>query len=729
MRIRTVFVCFFALFWIVAASLTADEAEDRPKIGLALAGGGAKGLAHVGVLRVLEELNVPVDYIGGTSMGSIIGGLYASGLSADELEEILLEIDWQDTLQDETPRKDLAFRRKEEQRRYLMGLELGIKKSGIVFPTGLKTGQKLYFMLQSLTLPVADVEDFDELPTPFRAVATDIHTGEAVVLDHGNLATAMRASMAIPTVFTPVVLDDRLLVDGGLSNNVPVDVVRAMGADIVIAVDLGAPLSDRQVESLIQVYAQTMRFLTRLNMEPQLAAADLVIVPPGVSKYGTLQFKAGEKILLTGIEGAREQEEILRQWAVTPEEYQRHQEARAVEPLPQEIIDFIRVEGNQRVDERIIRNKIRQQPGDPLEIADVEKDVRLVYGLGDFKQVSYWLVEEEDDFGLVIQTEEKPWGPNYLHFGLELATDLSGEFDASFLLNMTNTRLNSRGAELRTDLLLGRRRGIVSEFYQPLDYKGRWFIAPRLSWGARPYRLFQDLQAIADFDIATLSGAVDLGYQFGKYGEARIGLVRGRSDVDLKTGSPPGEGPDPEGKFDIGALETRVIIDRLDHAYFPRRGYLFRGLSVYSDERLGADDDYHRLEADLGYWWTWSKKNTILATLQGGWSPGGELPIYDLFGIGGFFSLSGFEEDQILGQYFGVGRLGYFRQIGDKRFLGGWFEAGNAWLTREEVDLGDLIYTGTLFLGMDTVIGPVYLAYGYADTGNGKLYLFIGRTI
>ena len=318
MKIRTVFFCFVALFWIVTASVTAEEAQKRPKIGLALAGGGAKGLAHVGVLRVLEELNVPVDYIGGTSMGSIIGGLYASGLSADELEEILLEIDWQDVLEDETPRKDLAFRRKEEQRRYLIGLELGIKKSGIVFPTGLKTGQKLYFMLQTLTLPVTDVEDFDRLPTPFRAVATDIHTSEAVVVDHGNLATAMRASMAIPTVFTPVVIDDRLLVDGGLSNNLPVDVVRAMGADIVIAVDLGAPLSDRQVESLIQVYSQTMRLLTRLNMEPQLAAADLVIVPPGVSKFGTLQFKASEKILLTGIEGAREQEEVLRQWAVTP---------------------------------------------------------------------------------------------------------------------------------------------------------------------------------------------------------------------------------------------------------------------------------------------------------------------------------------------------------------------------------------------------------------------------
>ncbi|TNF74658.1 MAG: patatin [Acidobacteria bacterium] len=720
MRTNSIVICFITLALLVPAMGAAEKDQERPKIGLALAGGGAKGVAHVGVLQVLEELNVPIDYIGGTSMGAIIAGLYASGLSPDEMEEVLLEIDWIDTLEDQTQRKDLAFRRKEEQRRYAMNLQLGIKKSGIVWPTGLKTGQKLYFMLQSLTLPVADVEDFDRLPTPFRAVATDIHTGEAVVLGHGNLATAMRASMAIPTVFTPVSLDGRLLVDGGLSNNVPVDVVREMGADIVIAVDVGAPLTDRQVESMIQVYQQTMRFLTRRNMEPQLAAADLVITPPGVAQYGTLQFGASKKILQTGVEGAWENEEALRELAVSPEEYQRHTEARAVGPLPTGTIDYIDIEGNRRVDERIIRNKIRQQPGDPLDLDALEKDIRLVFGLGDFKQVSYWLAEEGDNYGLVIQTEEKPWGPSYLHFGLELSSDLSGEFDASILINMTG--------ELRTDLLLGRRRGILSELYQPLDFKGRWFIAPRLLWDARPRRLFQDLRAVAEFDIGTFSGAVDLGYQFGKYGEARIGLVRGRSDVKLKTGTIPPDATDEVGDFDIGALETRIIIDRLDHPFFPRQGYFFRGESFYSRESLGADNDYHRVEGDLASWWTWNRRNTIFASVQGGWSPGEELPVYDLFAIGGFFSLSGFEEEQIQGQYFGVGRLGYYRELGSKKYLGGWFEAGNAWSDRDEVDLDDLIYTATAFVGMDTTIGPVYLAYGYADTGNGKVYLFIGRT-
>ena len=231
------------------------------------------------------------------------------------------------------------------------------------------------------------------------------------------------------------------------------------------------------------------------------------------------------------------------------------------------------------------------------------------------------------------------------------------------------------------------------------------------------------------FDVATFEGAVDLGYQFGKYGEARIGLVRGRADVELKTGTiPPDETGSAGGEFDIGALETRIIIDRLDHPFFPRQGYLFRGESFYSRESLGADNDYHRVVGDLGMWWTWSRRNTIFATLHGGWSPGDELPVYDLFAIGGFFSLSGFEEEQIQGQYFGVGRLGFYREFGSKKYLGGWFEAGNAWLDRDEVEFDDLIYTATAFVGMDTRIGPVYLAYGYADTGNGKLYLFVGRT-
>ena len=268
-----VFRCWGLVLAVLALTaghpLQAQQKDpERPKIGLALGGGGAKGGAHVGVLKVLEELNIPVDYIAGTSIGGIVGGLYASGMTADELELAIANIDWNEALRDKPPRRDLSFRKKEENARYLLDLELGLGRGGVKWPSGFVSGQNLFFLLQSLTLNVADVTDFHQLPIPFECVATDVGSGEMVVLDSGYLATALRATMAIPGAFAPVRIDDQLLVDGGLVNNLPVDVVREMGADIVIAVDLGEDLSAREVgASMIQIYQQTMRMLTRPNVK------------------------------------------------------------------------------------------------------------------------------------------------------------------------------------------------------------------------------------------------------------------------------------------------------------------------------------------------------------------------------------------------------------------------------------------------------------------------------
>jgi len=274
-----------------------DGSGVRPKIGLALSGGGAKGLAHIGVLQKLEEWDIPVDYVAGTSMGSVVGGLYAAGLSPDEIEEAVLSIDWTDLLQDHPERRYRSFRRKEEDRLYLLDFEFGLKGLKLRSSLGFLQGQKLNNMLRQFTQRAAGIVDFDELPVPFRAVATDIVTGEMVVLDSGDLPAAIRASMAIPGVFTPVEIGDRLLVDGGTARNMPVDVVRAMGADIVIAIDISAPLSDReQLRSSLAITSQTIGFLTRLNVEEQLPLADLVL-RPAVAGVGTLDFSDPTKII------------------------------------------------------------------------------------------------------------------------------------------------------------------------------------------------------------------------------------------------------------------------------------------------------------------------------------------------------------------------------------------------------------------------------------------------
>jgi NTE family protein len=698
---------------------------ERPKIGLALAGGGAKGAAHIGVLQVLEELNVPVDYIAGTSIGAIIGGLYASGLSAAELEETLAAVDWDDVLDDRPKRRNLAFRRKEDTARYLVPFEAGIGRGGLKWPAGFLQGQKLYFLLQSLTLPVAHVDSFDDLPIPFRCVATDIQTGEMVVLGEGSLAVALRASMAIPTVFAPVELDGRRLVDGGLVRNLPVDVVREMGADIVIAVDVGAPLKDSETESLLQIFEQTMNMLTRKNVEEQLPLADLLIIPP-VGKFGTMRFDQVQEIVDLGVSQALAHGEELRSLAVGPDEFQQLAAARPEPGTPPERIGEILIEGNERVDTRTLFPLLRTQAGGPLDLDLLGEDLLRLYGLADFESVTFSL-DPGDQPDLALNLREKSWGPNYLRFNFQFSTDFDGDTNIGFLTNVTSRPINRKGGEWRNDLLIGRNSGLFSELYLPLGFKRRWFVAPRIDIENRRPSFYQDLKEVADLDVSTASASFDLGHQFGKFGEIRVGATRGIAEIDLETGVLP---DDPDSllgqRIDVGGVEVRAIVDRVDKVTFPRHGYATRILGFLSEEALGADLEYDKWGFGGSLFSTFARRHSVFLALEGGWSPGGELPIHEEFTLGGFLSLSGFSTGQLRGQYFGVARVGYYTNFG-RLFVGGFAEGGNVWQLSQEASFDDLIYTGTLFIGSETIIGPVYLAYGTAEGGFNSFYLVFGR--
>ncbi len=710
--------------FVTAGVWAADEATDRPKIGLALSGGGAKGGAHVGVLQVLEELHIPVDYIAGTSMGAVVGGLYAAGMSAEQLEDVLHGIDWDDAISDNPPRRDLTFRRKEDTRRYTVKLELGFRKGKIVWPASYLAGQKLYFILQALTLPVSHVTDFDDLSIPFRCVATDIQTGDPVVLDHGNLATAIRASMAIPSIFAPVEWEDRTLVDGGITNNLPIDVVREMGADIVIAVDLGAPLTSRDVRSMLQIRKQLTRIQIRKNVESQLGRADLVIRPP-VSDRGMLDFDVIEENMRLGAEATEAEADRLRAWSIDAETHGRWLETHVLPPAAAPVVSSIRLEGNRRVDTRVVRAKLSIKPGDTFDYEILYDNISRIYALGDFQQISFSIEGTGEQVGLVIEMIEKPWGPNYMRFGASVDGDLQGNLRAGALVNLTLRRLNALGAESRNDFQLGTRRLIQSEFYQPLDYHGWFFVAPRLGadWDRKP--VFVDGKNIADLDTRLARFGLDLGYNIPRWGEIRLGYDGAEGNAKAAAGFvPPGAELDD---VDVGAIRLKVTVDRLDNVNVPRRGPFLEYESLFSRESLGSDADYDRHELQAGYWYT-KRKNTIFGTLQGGRVNRGTLPLYSEFTIGGLFSLSGFALDELRGRYYGVARLGYYRHVTKQWFLGGWAELGNAWLTRDEVAFNTLLLTGTLFLGADTIVGPAYLAYGLAEGGHQRLYIVLGRT-
>ncbi|MEM8964745.1 MAG: patatin-like phospholipase family protein, partial [Acidobacteriota bacterium] len=519
-----------------------NEPADRPKIGIAFSGGGALGCAHLGVLEVLEEMRVPIDYIAGTSMGSIVGGLYAAGLSTDEMRDALVSTDWSDAFRDKPAREDLSFRRKQEDQRYLLNLELGIGRGGLRVPSGLISGQKLFFLLRKFALPVSGIDDFDDLPIPFRAVATDIETGEVVVLEDGDLARAMRASMAIPGAFAAVDLDGRRLVDGGVVNNLPIDIVRAMGADIVIAIDLGTPISERgEIQSFVQILGQTTSMITRSNVRRQLPDADLVL-NPYVRDFGILEFESATAIIEKGVEEARAHVVDLEPYALDEASYAAHRAARPTPPPLPTTVDFIEYRGNERVDSRIIDAQLDVRPGDPLDLDTVAEDLGRVYGLGDFEAVEVSLAtrataEGEVEYGLIIDIREKDWGPTYLHGGLSLTSDFEGEgFDFGLLVNVNRTRLNARGGEWRNDLLVGQRRRLVSELYQPLDFNGRFFVAPSIDILRDRVGLFEGGEEISKLDLESNILRLDVGYQAGRFGEFRLGLYRGTAEAAVDIG-------------------------------------------------------------------------------------------------------------------------------------------------------------------------------------------------
>jgi NTE family protein len=712
---------------VVVAAVLACDASARPKIGVALGGGGARGAAHVGVLRALEEMHIPIDYVAGTSMGSVVGSLYASGMTPDQIEKTLTTTDWRDALNDRTKYKDLAYRRKEDDIRTMTALELGLRDRRPVLPGGMRSAQKLRFLLQTELMPVAAIQDFNKLPVPFRAVAADIETGDAVVLDHGDLAEAVRASMSIPGVFSPVELEGKLLVDGGVANNVPVDVVRAMGADIVIAIDVGSPLLKReQLGSLFSVTSQVLTILTRQNAAKQMAKADIVLVPP-VSDFATMAFEDSAKIIEVGTRYGRSEGPRLQKLAVGAEEYAAVRAARAGRDVSNRPIDFVDIQGSRRVDHRIIQSRLKTRPGRPLDGDLLRSDVTRLYGLDDFQEVTFALRDTETQHGLEVNLKDKPWGPTYMRFGINLTDDLRGQSSYNVVASINRTRLNRLGAEWRHDLKLGRELGFTSEFYQPLDFRGRFFFAPSLSIQRSTFPLFEDERRVAVFNVVQQSAVADLGMQFEDWGELRAGIFRGR----VRAGVDAGKIDLPFGSVGIGGVRSTLSIVRTDSPTIPRDGFVV--LVEYYDvkQSFGATDDYSRMSMN-GYFAVSRGRQTFIA--GGGVGTGTNIPRYDEFALGGLLSLGAYAEGQIHGQRFGAARVGSYRLIRDLPadlgrgvYAGALIEFGSAWSSGDRA-FDDLRRSITALLGADTIIGPVLFGYARGDHSQGRFYVAIGKT-
>jgi NTE family protein len=493
------------------------------------------------VLKVLEELRVPVDYIVGTSMGSIVGATYALGMSPQEMEKKVLAVDWDRVLADAPPRADRSIRSKVLERAGIYGVEVGVSKEGLLLPQGVIAGQNLELFLGELTRGAMDVGSFDALPIPFRAVATDIETGEAVVHGRGDIIAAMRSSMSVPGVFSPVEIDGRLLVDGGLVRNLPVDVVRAMGADVVIAVNLGTTLLKRkEIESVLSVSEQMLNILTEQNVQrslSELTDAD-VLISPELGRYSSGDFVNAATTIPIGEAAARKVADRLRALALPEDEYRAlrgTQLARARPGLP---VDEVRVDtsGLRRVNPRAVTAEISAPQDTKPDLEQVHYDVTSLLSTDDFQQVRYRFVDEDDKRVLVLEPVEKSWGPNYVHFGLNLATNLEGESEFTLLLDHRMTWLNRWGLEWRNSVALGETTGLISELYQPVDAARRFFVAPRVGWVQRSVNLFLENDAIARYRTRESQVGLDLGWNVGRAGAVRLGYQWGNVYGDRQVG-------------------------------------------------------------------------------------------------------------------------------------------------------------------------------------------------
>ncbi|MEQ9561934.1 MAG: patatin-like phospholipase family protein, partial [Woeseiaceae bacterium] len=658
---------------------------ERLRVGLVLGGGGARGAAHIGVLRELERLQIPIDAVAGTSMGAIVGGLYAAGMTPAELENLVESIDWEDAFRDTPQRKNRPYRRKQDDDQFPIRLELGLRDGEMQIPLGFIQGQKLGLILRENTLPVAMIDDFDRLPTPFRAVASDIRTGEAYVMSKGDLATAMRASMAVPGAFAPVVLDGRTLVDGGLVGNVPVSVMREMDVDVIIAVDVEFPLYDaEQMTSAIDVTAQMLTILIRKETLRQLESLgnDDFIIRPELGDYGSTNFAGISQTIEPGAAATRLQTDRLAKLALDEAAYENHLAHRQQTRRQAPEVDFITVVDDGPLSARVLETRLHSTTGKSPDTIQLAEDAARLYGLDLYEQVDYKLVQRDGEEGIQFNTRSKSWGPNFLRFGVQLQDDLQGDTACNISARLTRRGLNKLGAEWRPDGQLGTEPYLKSEFYQPLSFDSRYFVAPRLLVEQTNFNAFVGQNSVAQYRVSESGVALDIGRELGLWGEFRVGALTGKGSAKVKVGDPGL----PESSFDVGGFFASFNVDTRDNAQIPLQGWQVQMDFTVSESELGADSEYELLQTDFTRIWTHGR-HTVNAGLSFNTSFGSDTLVQNFFPLGGFLNLSGLAQGEISGPHAGIARLVFYRRTGEMApnifnaplYVGASLEYGGVW--------------------------------------------------
>ena len=719
----------------------AELASARPKTCLVLSGGGARGAAHIGVIRVLEEMRIPIDCVVGTSMGAIVGASWVSGRSPAEMERAMRTADWDVVLGDEPDRPQRSWLSKDLERERVVGAEIGMGRKGALLPGGAVIGQQLERFLQELLGPPVNRRSFDELSIPFRAIATDIETGQMKILEAGILNAAVRASMSVPGAFAPQEIDGRLYVDGGLVRNLGVDVARGLGAERVIAVNLGSTLAGRdEVNSLVGVTAQVINILTDQNVNTSLAELQSgdVLIQPMLGNFSAANFREATGIIGRGEDAARAVSDRLQEFSVDETTWQAWR-SRTVEAsaAPRALAAVeVRTENLRFVNPERITAVLDEIRAKSSETAFVDRAVDALYATDDFQRVTLRTESLPTGNVVIIEPREKSWGPNYLRFGTTLTTNLEGESGFSVFADLRATWLNDQGLESRTRVSLGEVMSLRTELLQPLERRQRWIAGAFLDASERIDTLFLDEQPFTRFSNTVVRSGLELRSRDQTDEEWRLGLQR--SWYDLRRESGIGFAP---VRAHATTAFLRFTYDRLDDWDFPRRGLYASMKFEQAFEALGGSADYRKAEIELQKA-LGSGRHSLSLLGRIGSSFGTDLPFVEGFALGGFQNLSGFADRQIIANGGGFGRAVYAYQLAGGGaaarafYLGASLEAGEIrerlnstrplTLQRDKFFV-DLVFASSVFLAADTALGPLYLGAGFGEGGERAAYLFLGR--
>ena len=708
-------------------------AAARARVGLVLAGGGAKGGAHVGVLKVLEDLHVPVDCIAGTSMGALIGAGYASGIPARDLETFLTGIDWKAVVGGVGGRDLQPIEQKRAGVTYSNNFEFGLQQKQVVLPGGVVNTASIEDLLRTYVAGARMQPDFDKLPIPFRAVATDMVTGDMVVLADGDLATAMRASMAIPGAFAPVVTDQHILADGGMVRNIPVDVARDLCAENVIVVNLVEPSVPREkLQTATQLLSRSNGVMIEANEKLQLATLSErdVLVNVYMGDITTADFERVPETVPLGEKAAREAAPMLARFSVPAAQYAAWRDGVTAQQTIQAKLTDVRYSGLERVNPAYLAAIAKVKPGDTVDITKISAEARRMSALPEFESVEYRLVGDPGSPTLEWLPQEKRWGPDYLKFDIGVYGSAGG--DLGFVVYGKHTRswINSLGAEWRNEAQVGYDNALRTSFYQPLDVAQRFFVEPRVNLSLSREDIFVDGERIATYNFGDIGGALDLGINFNRRAQARVGYVYMHRTVDVDTGSRFL----PEGDFDDAGITGVLTYDSRDTAFNPTKGMAGMIEYLQSDESLGADRDWKRIEAGFGMAVP-VRKDVVWATVAGGTDLGSALPADRMFMLGGPGSFPGYELGELRASAYWSAASSYLWKLTDIMSLRGQALYAGVRLqvaqTYDRIDLIDdgEVYGGSVYITGRTQAGPLTIGLGTTSSDAWSLWLSVGRPI